>query len=360
MADQQAFLDYAYVAIVRVSEAAKRIIAQYYGQPIGHSYYVGCSTGGREGMLLSQRYPLYFDGIVSGDPAMRTGFSTLGDRWAQVAFNQVAPKGPDGKPQAAFSEAEKKLIVDELLKQCDAKDGIADGLIFSSKGCEFDPGALACSAGRTGSCLAPEKTAALRKAFAGPKDSRGNQVYPGFPFDTGITTKGAMPGILDSRPGMLPTSTATQQDVDAEAAAAPNPLVDTAYTNLSTFSGSGHGGKLLFYHGMSDAWFSPWDTLEYYLNMAKQNGGLEKVEDWSRIYLVPGMGHCSGGEATLDSFDLLGAVQNWVEKGIAPDFVIAKGRSFPGRSRPLCAYPKFAHYKGQGDPEDASNFECRE
>jgi feruloyl esterase len=111
---------------------------------------------------------------------------------------------------------------------------------------------------------------------------------------------------------------------------------------------------------MSDPWFSAWDTLEYYLNMAKQNGGLEKTQGWSRIYLVPGMSHCAGGDATLDSFDLLGAVVNWVEKGTAPDFVIATGKAFPGRSRPLCSYPKHAHYKGTGDPEKAANFECRE
>ena len=244
MADQKAYLDYAYVAIVRVSELAKRMIASYYGQPAEHSYYVGCSTGGREGMLMTQRYPLYFDGVVSGDPAMRTGFSTLADRWAAASFNRIAPKGADGKPQPAFSEDDKKLILGALLKQCDAQDGVQDGLIFSQKGCNFDPAVLACSPAKKDSCLRPEQVAAMQRAFAGPKDSMGNQVYPGFPYDTGITTKAGFPGLLDSRPGMIPASTDTQPDVDKEAAAAGNPLVDTMYTNLSSFSG--HGGKLLF------------------------------------------------------------------------------------------------------------------
>jgi hypothetical protein len=135
-------------------------------------------------------------------------------------------------------------------------------------------------------------------------------------------------------------------------------LTDTTWTNLGTFSG--HGGKLLFYHGMSDQAFSAMDTLDYYQRMAKANGGMDKVQNWSRMYLVPGMYHCRGGEFALDNFDLLTAVVDWVEKGTPPDSVIATGKAFPGRSRPLCAYPKYAYYKGQGDPEDAKNFECRE
>jgi len=135
-------------------------------------------------------------------------------------------------------------------------------------------------------------------------------------------------------------------------------LTDTTWTNLSTFSG--HGGKLIFYHGTSDPVFSPFDTLAYYERMAKNNGGLDQVGSWSRFFFVPGMNHCAGGPAALDHFDMLGAVVNWVENGVAPDFVVAKGKAFPGRSRPLCAYPKYAYYKGQGDPEHAANFECRQ
>jgi feruloyl esterase len=151
-------------------------------------------------------------------------------------------------------------------------------------------------------------------------------------------------------------------DVDeAAAAVAANSrtaLTDTVSTDLSTFFG--HGGKLIFYHGMSDPWFSPLDTLDYYQRMARENGGLDHVATRSRIYLVPGMGHCAGGTAALDRFDALSAVVDWVEKGTPPDSITATGRAFPGRSRPLCAWPKFAHYKGSGDSEDVRNFECRE
>jgi feruloyl esterase len=151
-------------------------------------------------------------------------------------------------------------------------------------------------------------------------------------------------------------------DVDARAARALSPsdmvAMTSAWTNLNTYSS--HGGKLLFYHGVSDPWFSANDTVDYYERMTAANGGAAQVTNWSRLYLAPGMGHCGGGTATLDSFDLLGAVVDWVEKGTAPDAVTATGRAFPGRSRPMCAYPKYAYYKGSGDMEDAKNFECRE
>lgn len=135
-------------------------------------------------------------------------------------------------------------------------------------------------------------------------------------------------------------------------------LIDSTWTNLSSFSA--HGGKLLFYHGMSDPAFSAMDTLDYYQKMSKANGGMDKVQSWSRLYLVPGMAHCRGGEYALDQFDLLRAVMDWVEKGKAPDSVVATGKAFPGRSRPLCSYPKYAQYTGNGDPEDAKNFVCKE
>jgi feruloyl esterase len=153
-----------------------------------------------------------------------------------------------------------------------------------------------------------------------------------------------------------PYPTATEINVDKETLHVSDPLVEPASTNLSTFSSS--GGKILFFHGDSDPWFSPLDTLGYYKSLAATNGGADKVAEWSRIFLVPGMRHCGGGPA-LDQFDMLGAVANWVEKGIAPDSVIATGKAFPGRSRPLCAYPKHAQYSGQGDTNDAQNFMCQ-
>ena len=360
MKDEQANLDFAYVAIGRVTQVAKPIVAKYYGAAARHSYFDGCSTGGREAMLATQRYPTYFDGVISGDPAMRTGYSNLADAWLTVALNQIAPKDDAGKPVAGrvFSDSDKKLIVNSVLEQCDAADGLKDGMIFNSRACHFDPAKLTCKGAKAEGCLTSPQVSALQKGFAGPKTARGVPVYPGFPFDTGIAAsgQGMIPGLLN--PGPSPVggpNLALEMDVDVAAAAiaadSRTALTDTVSTNLSTFAG--HGGKLIFYHGLSDPWFSPLDTLGYYERLGN-------VSAWSRLYLVPGMGHCQGGTATLDHFDALSAMVDWVEKGVAPDSITATGKAFPGRSRPLCAWPKYAHYKGQGDTNDAKNFECRE
>ena len=364
-ADQQATIDFYYAAIGRVALTAKDLIARFYGRPAGHSYYVGCSTGGREAMIMSQRYPGYFDGIVSGDPAIRTGHSNLGLAFIEATFNAAAPKDDGGKPQPKllFSDGDRKLITGALLKACDAKDGIEDGLIFNPKACDFDPAKLVCAGAKADDCLTAQQAAALKKAFGGPKDLRGSQIYPGFPWDAGMADKGAgIPGLLHGPViPVAPPSLATEFDADAaEANVLANAtalLGDSTWTNLSSFSG--HGGKLIFYHGLSDPWFSPLDTINYYEKMSRENGGMNKVASWSRLYLVPGMGHCGGGSATLDNFDMLSAITNWVEKGTAPESVVATGKAFPGRSRPLCVYPSHAQYSGQGDPNDAKNFVCR-
>ena len=364
MQDQQATLDFEFVAIGRLTLLAKQIITAYYGKPPAHSFYVGCSTGGREAMLMSQRYPMYFDGIVVGSPAMRTGYSNLATRAVAVALNAVAPKDANGHPGPALSDGDKKAVIAKLLEECDARDGVQDGMIFDAVGCTFRPRDLQCSGAKTEGCLSADQVAAIEKGFDGPKDSRGHQVYPGFFYDTGIAAQGAgIPGLLNPGPSPVggPT-TATTIDIDAQAdAAANNPTarIGDSYTWVNLNSFSSHGGKLIFYHGLSDPWFSAKDTVDYYQRMTAANGGASKVMDWSRLFLSPGMGHCAGGSATLDSFDMLGASVNWVEKGQAPESVMATGRAFPGRSRPLCAYPNHAQYNGSGNVEDGANYSCR-
>jgi len=260
MKDQQAYLDFAYQANVEVAALSTQIIAQYYGKPAAYSYFSGCSTGGREGMIFSQRYPTSFDGIISGAPAMRTGLSNLAiGKWIPAVFNQIAPKDTNGKPmiEEAITDRDRKLVMDALMKQCDAKDGVADGMIFDPLACDFDPRVLACKDGKNESCLAPGKVAAIRKAFDGPKTSHGIQVYPGFLYDAGITASTGIRGLLVSGPGIFgPPPTATEVDVDTEAIKDVQPLVDSMSTNLSTFTA--HGGKLIFFHGDSDPW---WSTL---------------------------------------------------------------------------------------------------
>jgi len=365
--DQEATLNFLYKGIGKVNVAARQIVEAFYGQPAAHAYYVGCSTGGREGMIMSQRFPEAFDGIVAGAPAMRTSFSNLADRWVLVALNAVAKRDEQGRPipGTAFSEAERRLIIDSLLDACDPLDGVRDGMIFDPLACDFDPASLLCGENETDACLSDEQVGALTKGFAGPVDSRGHQVYPGFLYDTGIAASppgSFIPGLLTATGGPLgPGSRETEMDVDGASVAAADEMAavgDSTWTNLSTFSG--HGGKLIFYHGVSDPWFSALDTVEYYRRLGEANGGREAVSRWSRLFLVPGMGHCGGGERTLDQFDMLSAIVSWVEEDAAPESVAASGRAFRGRSRPLCPVPTHAHYVGRGDSERAASFECRE
>ena len=361
-ADQQAALNFLYQAVPEVTLVAKAIVARHYGKPQAHAYFVGCSTGGREAMLMSQRYPNYFDGIVAVAPAARTSFSNLGLRYATAALNAAAPRDAQGKPQtrAALSDSDRKLLIDGVLEACDALDGNQDGFIFAPQKCQFDPGRLACKGEKQEGCLSAAQVTAIRAVARGPRTSSGRQVYPGYYFDTGIANTQGLPGVLAGP--MIPEGRPVDSNFDVDAAAAEAMSAaamvgdSSAWTNLSTFRS--HGGKLIFVHGVSDPWFSAQESVRYYEQLGPDNAEVP-LADWSRLFLVPGMGHCGGGARTLDQFDRLTAVVDWVESGRVTERVIATGTSAPGESRPLCPYPRHAHYGG-GDAREAANYTCSE
>lgn len=363
--DQQAALDFLYQSVGKVMAVARPLVTMHYSRAISHSYFVGCSTGGREAMIAAQRYPFEFDGIVAGSPAMRTSYSNLGLRWVTVALNSAAPRDAQGHALTAqaLSDSDRRLLIAGLLKSCDGLDGVRDNMIFDVRDCHFDPQTLQCPGAKQDGCLSATQVQAVKRAFAGPTTASGIQVYPGYPYDTGIAFHGrGIPGLLYG--GTIPegpTPTGTTMNVEAEAFAAHDGREmagDTdAWTNLSSFRA--HGGKLIFYHGLSDPWFSALDTVGYYQRLAADNGP-DPVSNWTRLFLVPGMGHCGGGEQALDRFDMLSALLDWVEQGRAPARVIATGAAFPGRSRPLCPYPQHAQYHGQGNSEAAASFTCKE
>lgn len=360
LGDQRAALDFAETSVKTVTDLGKAITQRFYGRKAERSYMTGCSTGGREGMLASQRYPELFDGIIVGAPAMRTGDSNLGVEYTQVLFNQAAPKGPDGKPimSQVLSAIDRKTILDGMLNQCDALDGLKDGMIENVRQCRFDPKKLQCKAGKADGCLSAGQVTALEKGLAGPKDKAGYDIYAPMAADTGIvsTPMGYLP---TGGPGPFgPPSNATEIDLDARIHEIRNRawqrLTDTGYwTKLNTYLDK--GSKILFYHGVSDFWFSPFATWDYYERAAKDNG--KAFTDASRFYMVPGMLHCGGGNS-FDNFDLLTPLMDWVEKGSAPEAVPAKRRGPNPETRPLCPYPAYAKYKG-GDAKLAANFACQ-
>jgi len=380
--DQQARVDQAYGGFMAVTELARQIVVNYYGQPWKKSYFMGCSNGGRQALLAAQRFPLAFDGVLSVAPAARVGTATISSVWDTIAFSEIAPRDAAGQPilSKAFSNSDLTLLANAVTRVCDSKDGVKDGLIFNTKECNFDPAELACKESKTDACLSAKQVAALKKVFSGPKNSRGEALYSDWPYDTGI----AAPGWRALKLGTSETATPNSADVilmfsglkgffftppdprfdpmkfnfDTDPARLNDTSVlqDSLLTFLSTFSA--RGGKLMLIHGMSDPFFSAYDTARYYERVVRDNGGFDKTLSWVRYFEVPGMNHCGGGPA-LEDFDPLTALVEWTEKDQAPEHMLAKGKSLPGVSRPVCAYPTFPHYRGTGSENDAANFDCK-
>jgi feruloyl esterase len=314
-------------------------------------------------MLAAQRYPELFDGVVAGAPAMRPLFARLAVRRGEVAFNQAAPRDAKGRPivEQIFSTGDRELIALGLLEQCDALDGLADGVIHNLRACRFDPSKLQCGPGQDNGCLSAAQAKAMKDAFEGPRDRSGVLLYPGFPYDTGITETGPfVPGFLPTgQPGVFgPPNRELTLDVDQAAWAVRRDAVEMLtntdlWTNLSTFLG--RGGKIIFYHGISDPWFSAWDTLDYWERAAKDNAAHWPTS--SRLYMVPGMGHCGGGSNAFQRFDLLDAIVTWVEKGESPEAIVSD-RLLPSPARrPMCPWPSFPRYV-EGDVTRPESFSC--
>jgi feruloyl esterase len=380
--DPQARIEHAYRAHQRTAETAKALVAGYYGRSAERSYFVGCSGGGRQGMMFSQRFPELFDGIVAVAPAMRVSEgATIAAAWTTQQFLAIAPKGADGKPvlSQALSDADLRLVADAVLERCDAADGLKDGLL--QRACNFDPAVLRCAGAKSASCLAPAQVDALRTVMAGPRNAAGKPLYFGWPWDPGITgadwrrwTLGtSTTGEPNSRHTFLmsgalgyefvtppdPSLNVVNFDFERDPArmAAFHQIYDTAEdVQLAGFRQ--RRGKLLMFHGTADPIFSSLESEDYMRRLHAALGD-DGADTLARLFLVPGMNHCSSGPAT-DEFDGLAAVVDWVEHGKAPDRVLARGSTgaFKGIERPLCAWPKAAHYTGSGNTTQAASFEC--
>ena len=378
-ADPQARADYQFRSTDLVAQVAKKIVAQYYGSAPHHSYMAGCSNGGREAMMAAQRYPALFDGVVAGDPAFNLTGAAIAEAWFSIKMAEIAPKGANGMPQLskAFSDADLKLLSHAVLQACDELDGLKDGLIDNPGECRFNPATLQCKAEKNDACLSADQVRAIKTTFAGPSNSSGTALYSDWPYDAGLAEPGWRIWILgnDMMPSLnvliypqfvnqvaLPTGEtplknafAFDFDKDPQRIEKSANLIDADSTDLNSFRK--RGGKLILYTGMSDPVFSANDLIGYYGRLANSSGGLASMREFARLFRIPGMNHCMGGPA-LDTFDDLTAIENWVEKGVAPDQLTATGSSFPGRSRPICPYPQISKYKGSGSTEDAANFIC--
>jgi feruloyl esterase len=398
--DPQARIDNGYNSMAETGRVAKALIAAHYGSAPQRSYFVGCSNGGRQAMMMTQRYPDMFDGVIASAPAYRVPLASVQAVYdTQLYARAAAENAPlaEGRPvlSKAFSQADMKLLTQEVLNQCDALDGLKDSIVDNWPACTFRPAALQCSGAKNDRCLSADQVDALAKSFAGVRDSGGRLLYSDWSFDAGLHSSEwtrwkfgdsqtaqsnarnivLMTGALAMFFTTPPTVTndfwgyATGFDFDRDApkvfatdarfresamrlVAADSPDVD-AFTQ--------RGGKLLFFHGVSDPVFSVNDTVRY-LDALRQRYG-DRTDDIARLFTVPNMAHCSGGPAT-DQYDGLTALVDWVEKGQPPSRIVARARpenrdvTWPGRTRPLCAWPMQPRYTG-GNIEEAASFSCR-
>ncbi len=377
--DQQARIDYAYNALDKVTLKAKELVEQYYGAAPTYSYLLGCSNGGRQGLMASQRFPLYFDGIVAGDPSIKFSRIAVDEMWNLQVAARIAPKDDKGRPiiSRAFSDADLRLVADSVLKHCDALDGLADGIINDWRGCDFDAGVLICKAEKTDTCLSVAQVEALRDIHSGPRTSKGEPLYGVFNYDTGIADPiwramhfgSSGTGEWDAADAGLGLSNIKYYqltppvpdldpldfdfDQDVERTRHTGAISDADSTFLETFA---RHGKMILYNGLSDQGMASSVLADWYDEVVRVNG--ESIRESVRLFLIPGMCHCDGGKAT-DRFDMLEAIMTWVEEGRTPDRILATGQAFPDITRPLCPYPLVARYKG-GDVNNADSFVCAE
>ena len=417
--DPQARADYGHAALKATYDAARAIIDRFYGRAPNHSYFAGCSKGGQEAMAFAERYPQAFDGILAGAPGMSLPRAALGHPWSAQAFAAVLGGGknksiPIASLPESLSDADLKLARQAVLEACDADDGLKDGIVGAFGQCttakvQVEFRKVQCQGSKTASCLSQIQIAALEKFYEGPKNSKGEALYASFPWDGGMADGGwrgwtigtpagpkvwVAPGTVDPLAAIPPVSVTLGAGSLSEIFSVPPTVVASdpqssfdyllrfdfdkdapaIYTTSAEFPRSGwddvnarspdlsgfraHGGKLIVYHGTADGVFSINDTTAWWDEVDARLSG--RAADTVRVFPVPGMGHCMGGLAT-DQFDPFTALVNWVEHGKAPDRIEAttnQWSQWPGRTRPLCAYPAVARYSGKGDSERAENFVC--
>jgi len=354
-------VDFAYRAVHEMTIDAKQLIGAYYGGAPKVSYWNGCSTGGRQGLKEAQRYPDDFDGIVAGAPANYMTHLLTQSIWVAQAVS-----GDGAIPKEKFA-----VIHQAALAACDARDGVTDGVIDDPTRCAFDPKTIQCAAGDAPNCLTPPQVAAVRQIYSPVRNPRTGAVL--FPSQE----PGSEMGWFNGLAGPVPLSIATDYwkfvvfkkpdwdfkslnfDSDvANADALDNGDMNAIDPNLAAFTR--RGGKLLLYHGWNDQLIAPQNTVNYYIAVVKALGGPDQTKNSVRLFMMPGVTHCAGGDGP-SNFDQLGVMEQWVEQQKPPDQIVAThlAAGAVDRSRPLCPYPQVAVYRGSGDSNTAENFVCK-
>ncbi|SEC83325.1 feruloyl esterase [Streptomyces sp. 3213] len=365
--------DFGYKSDHELVQAAKAIIKQYYGQAATHSYFDGCSQGGHQALTEAQRYPTDFDGIIAGAPANNfTALNTFSHAWtAQSVYLNGGP--------ATITNADLADLHKAVLKGCGAP---ADGIIADPLSCTWDPGTIQCEAGQTSTsdayCLTADQVTTLRRIYAGPTDEHGQLLYPGYQLRgselnwagiiTPATATGASGDISFVRETLRyqifdsPQPALTYKDIKFTAAyydkvLRPNEgMYDATDPDLAAFKKA--GGKLILWHGLGDQHIPAVGTMAYYKAVEKVVGGEAATKTFARLFLLPGVAHCGGGQGP-NTFDALTAITDWVTKGDAPASLTTKSVDSGGNttaSRPVYPFPYYAKNTTGGPDTDASSY----
>lgn len=357
-------VDFGYRALHETTVRAKDLISAFYtSRTLQYSYYNGCSTGGRQGLMEAARFPEDFDGIIAGAPANPHLYLHAADIERNMRLRKI--------PGYQLTQGKVAILHKAVLEACDGLDGARDGLVGNPEKCSFDPGTLLCSGADSDSCLTAAQVEAVRLLYSDVKNKKGETIWTGFP-PGGELQYNLLTAKIDPNapPSSFPLDSirilAYQDpdwdwrtwDLDRDAAAAREKagFIDVYTHDLSVFKK--RGGKLLLYHGWSDPGIAAGNTVNYYKGVLSPMGGGQ--DDWLRLFMIPGMGHCSGGSGT-DQFNKIAVMERWREQGKAPDEIPASRvtGSQVDMTRPLCPYPKVAMYKGSGSMNDAGNFTCK-
>ncbi len=364
-------IDYAHRGVHVTTQAGKAIVQGFYGVAAVHSYFSGCSNGGQEAMSEVQRYPGDYDGVIAGDPANYPTHLFMG---AHLWITQALENDPAGYIPASKAQTIGKAVY----AACDALDGIKDGIIGDPRRCHFDPSTLLCRGDDAPDCLTAPQVATVKKIYQGGRTSDGQQIFPGIlpggeagqgGWSTWIT--GTAPGrgshttlgnpffryIVFEDPNWDPRSFRFDKvpgfDSDVEFTDDKlGAIFNNMNPDLAAFRA--HGGKLIQYHGWADPDISPLNSINYYQSVTQKMGD---AQSFYRLFMVPGMFHCSGGPGP-NAFDTITALEQWVEHGQAPDRIVATGGDVKDRTRPLCPFPQEAQWKGSGSTDREENFVC--
>jgi feruloyl esterase len=373
-------IDFGYRTVHETSVQSRAIVRAFYGRDPSLSYFAGCSDGGREALMEAQRYPADFNGIIAGAPANNWSHLFTGFVWNEQAALE--------SPASSIPPAKLPAIQNAVLAACDEVDRLKHGLLDDPRACRFDPSGLLCKATENPECLTASQIKTLTKIYSGPKNPQtGEQIFPGYPPGTEAAPGTWAAWITPANPataiqfnfGNTCYGQAVFQDqqwdfrkfnFDSDVRfgdAKAGPVLNSTSPDLRSFRAE--GGKLLQYHGWGDAAISALSSIEYYEGVQtflwhfpdSRSNASAPIIDFYRLFMVPGMGHCGSGLGP-NRFDTVTSLENWVEKGIAPGQMIGTGTvaAEPSKTmtRPLCAFPNVARYKGTGYANDASNFQC--